>query len=185
MDLQQDSSGTYSDWNSFLQPFQYPAEAGVPRSHCGALYFSGVPNVNGLKYTARHSLVEVFSCIIVRPMFVNTDGWESAGESGIRPLHWKDVCYIPCKIQLAPLLLNIGAALIFLASVAQIDLGALTSQNYSNWSGYTCASQNARTEKKQWSQQLLIHGCQLRTTCPPSCANNSNWHSMNFTVLCL
>lgn len=148
MDLQQDSSGTYSVWNSFLRPFQYSADAGVPRRHCGALYFSFVSNVNGLKYTAGHLLVEVFSCIIVGPMFVNTDRRESAGESGIRPLHWKDGCCIPCEIQLAPSLLNFGAALIFLAFVAQIGLGALTSRNYSNWSNHACARQNAHAVKK-------------------------------------
>lgn len=74
MELQQDSSGTYSDWNSFLQPFQHSAGAGVPRGHGGALYFSIASNVNGLKYTAEHLLAKVFSCIIVRPMFVNTNG---------------------------------------------------------------------------------------------------------------
>lgn len=74
MDHQQDSSGTYSDWNSFLQPFQFSAEAGVPRGHGGALYFSIASNGNRLKFTAGHLLVKVFSCITVRPMFVNTSG---------------------------------------------------------------------------------------------------------------
>lgn len=73
MDLQQDSSGTYSDWNSFLQPFQCSAEAGVPRGHDGARYFSLASNGNGLKYAVEHLLVKVFPCNIVRPMFVNTN----------------------------------------------------------------------------------------------------------------
>lgn len=94
MELQQDSSGTYSDWNFFLQPFQYSAEAGVSRGCGGALYFSLASNGNGLKYAAGHLLVKVFSCSIVRPMFVNTTG-EKVLESLEFGLCTEKTCYIP------------------------------------------------------------------------------------------
>lgn len=104
-------------------------------------------NVNGPKYAAGHLLAEVFSYITVRPVFVNTHQRDSARESGRRPLRWKDGCYIPSQSQLAPSLLNCGAALIFSASAAQIDLGALTSSNYSSRSSNAGTSQNARALK--------------------------------------
>lgn len=141
-------------------------------------------NVNGPKYAAGHLLAEVFSYITVRPVFVNTHQRDSARESGRRPLRWKDGCYIPSKSQLAPSLLNCGAALIFSASAAQIDLGALTSSNYSSRSSNAGTSQNARALKKLRSPQPLTHGRQPRTTCAASCAHNSDWHWANSTILC-
>lgn len=121
--------------------------------------------------TAEHLLIKVFSCIIVRPMFVNTNRWESAGEPGIRALYWKDTCYIPWKIQLAPLLLNLGASLIFLA---QNDLRASTTLSSSWRSSSAHACQNTCAVKKQNPTTV--------PTCPPSCANNSHRHSGNLSL---